>query len=79
MARHRKSLWWRKDNPILGEHINAAGNTARVYACPMHSGIRQANAGKCPKCRMDLLSDGTRSSLLRHMISSPSTAPARST
>lgn len=25
-----------------------------VYACPMHSEVRQASAGKCPKCGMEL-------------------------
>ena len=37
----------------------------------MHSDVRQAVAGKCPKCGMDLLPEGTRFGLLRHMISSP--------
>ena len=37
----------------------------------MHSDVRQATAGKCPKCGMDLLPEGTRFGLLRHMISSP--------
>jgi len=43
----------------------------RVYLCPMHSDIRQSAAGKCSKCGMDLLPEGTRFGLLRHMISSP--------
>jgi hypothetical protein len=46
-------------------------NALRVYLCPMHSDLRQATAGKCPKCGMDLLPEGTRFGLLRHMISSP--------
>jgi len=37
----------------------------------MHSDIRQARPGKCPKCGMDLLPEGTRFGLLQHMISSP--------
>jgi hypothetical protein len=37
----------------------------------MHSDIRQAGPGKCPKCGMDFLPQGTRFGLLRHMISSP--------
>jgi hypothetical protein len=37
----------------------------------MHSEIRQSNAGKCPKCGMDLLPEGTRFAMLRHMLSSP--------
>jgi hypothetical protein len=46
-------------------------NTVRAYLCPMHSEVRQATAGKCPKCGMDLLPEGTRFGLLRHMISNP--------
>jgi Heavy metal binding domain len=43
----------------------------QVYLCPMHSDVRQSKPGKCPKCGMDLLPEGTRFGLLRHMISSP--------
>lgn len=46
-------------------------NVAHVYFCPMHSEIRQENPGKCPKCGMNLLPEGSRFGLLRHMISSP--------
>ena len=48
----------------------AAGGL-QVYLCPMHSDVRQAGPGKCPKCGMDLLPEGTRFGLLRHMMSSP--------
>lgn len=37
----------------------------------MHSHIRKSEPGKCPKCGMDLLPEGTRFGLLRHMMSSP--------
>lgn len=40
----------------------------QVYRCPMHSDVRQANPGKCPKCNMDLLPEGTRFMMLRHMM-----------
>jgi Heavy metal binding domain len=43
----------------------------RVYTCPMHSDVRQSTPGKCPKCGMALLPEGTRFALLRHMISNP--------
>ena len=43
----------------------------QVYLCPMHTDVRQSMPGKCPKCGMDLLPEGTRFGLLRHMISSP--------
>jgi hypothetical protein len=39
------------------------------YFCPMHADIRQAQAGKCPKCGMALLAEGTRFPLLKHMVS----------
>lgn len=44
---------------------------AQLYFCPMHSDIRQPSPGKCTKCGMDLVSEGTRFALLRHMVSSP--------
>jgi hypothetical protein len=37
----------------------------------MHPGVRQAGPAKCPKCGMDLLPEGTRFGLLRHMMMSP--------
>jgi len=43
----------------------------RSYTCPMHGDIRQATAGACPKCRMDLLPEGTRFGMLRHMAQKP--------
>ena len=35
----------------------AAGSQVQeaVYTCPMHSEIREAKAGRCPKCGMDLV------------------------
>ena len=41
------------------------------YLCPMHPDVRQPNPGKCSKCGMALLPEGTRFGLLRHMLSSP--------
>jgi len=46
-------------------------NGQQVYLCPMHSGVRQPSPGKCPKCGMDLLPEGTRFGLLRHMVKNP--------
>jgi hypothetical protein len=37
----------------------------------MHSEIRQPGPGQCPRCGMDLLPEGTRFAMLRHMISNP--------
>jgi Heavy metal binding domain len=46
-------------------------NGEHIYVCPMHSDVRQPNPGKCPKCGMALLPEGTRFGMLRHMVSSP--------
>jgi hypothetical protein len=51
--------------------MNQGQYAGKVYLCPMQSEVRQANPGKCPKCGMDLLSEGTRFALLRHMSKSP--------
>jgi hypothetical protein len=37
----------------------------------MHSDVRQSEPGKCPKCGMDLVPEGTRFAMLRHILSSP--------
>ena len=42
-----------------------------MYLCPMHPEVRQATTGKCPRCGMELLPQGTRFALLRHMASKP--------
>ncbi len=42
-----------------------------VYICPMHPDVRQPTPGKCPKCGMNLVPEGTRFGMLQHMISSP--------
>jgi Cu+-exporting ATPase len=41
---------------------------AVIYTCPMHPEVREGNAGKCPKCGMALLPEGTPFALLRHMM-----------
>ena len=51
--------------------MNQGQNAGKFYLCPMHPEIRQPNSGKCPKCGMDLLPEGTRFAMLRHMIKSP--------
>jgi heavy metal-binding protein len=42
-----------------------------IYLCPMHREVRQTTSGKCPRCGMDLLPEGTRFAMLRHMIKNP--------
>jgi len=51
--------------------VNQTQDAGRFYLCPMHSDVRQADPGKCPKCGMDLLPEGTRFAMLRHMSKSP--------
>jgi hypothetical protein len=42
-----------------------------AYVCPMHREVHQPRPGKCPKCGMALLPEGTRFGLLKHMLSNP--------
>jgi len=48
-----------------------AHTSSAAYMCPMHSDVHALGPGKCPKCGMDLLPEGTRFALVRHMISNP--------
>jgi hypothetical protein len=41
------------------------------HLCPMHREVRQSGPGKCPKCSMALVPQGTRFALLRHMAGRP--------
>jgi Heavy metal binding domain len=52
-------------------HMDQRKNGGQAYLCPMHRDVRQPNPGKCPRCGMDLLPEGTRFAMLRHMISRP--------
>ena len=51
--------------------MTQAVGQGQSYVCPMHSSVRQPNPGKCPECGMDLLPEGTRFAMLRHMASKP--------
>jgi hypothetical protein len=51
--------------------MNQSHPVEKIYFCPMHSSVRQPTAGKCPKCGMDLLPEGTRFAMLRHMVKNP--------
>ncbi len=42
-----------------------------VYLCPCHPEVRQANSGKCPKCRMHLVPEDTKFGMLRSIVKSP--------
>jgi hypothetical protein len=51
--------------------MNQSQNAGKLYFCPMHPEVRQPNSGKCPRCGMDLLPEGTRFAMLKHMIKNP--------
>jgi len=51
--------------------MDTRSSKAPVYFCPMHSDVREPGPGKCPKCGMSLLPEGTRFAIIRHMISNP--------
>ncbi len=53
------------------ETTNQSQNAGKVYLCPMHREVRQPNSGKCPKCHMYLVPEGTRFGMLRSMVKSP--------
>lgn len=43
----------------------------KAYLCPMHADVRQPAAGKCPRCGMVLVPEGTRHPMLRHIVGNP--------
>jgi heavy metal-binding protein len=43
--------------------------SAPVYVCPMHSDVRAAAPGTCPHCHMQLVREGTRFGVLKHVFS----------
>ena len=51
--------------------MNHKQSGEQAYVCPMHPEVRQPSPGKCPKCRMDLVPEGAKFAMLRHMIKSP--------
>ena len=50
------------------ETKNQSQNAGKVYLCPMHREVRRPNSGKCPKCHMYLVPEGTRFGMLRSML-----------
>ena len=45
--------------------------STRAYYCPMHPDVSGAAPGRCPRCGMDLVPEGARFGLLRHMLGKP--------
>ena len=46
-------------------------NAARAFYCPMHSDVRAVDGGQCPRCHTDLVAEGTRFAVLKHMLGDP--------
>lgn len=44
-----------KEAPATAAAQPKAQPAAEVWTCPMHPEVREAKAGKCPKCGMDLV------------------------
>ena len=44
-----------KEVPAKMEVKPNAPVAAEVWTCPMHADVKEAKAGKCPKCNMDLV------------------------
>jgi hypothetical protein len=51
--------------------MDPENNVTQSYSCPMHADIRQPGGGKCPKCGMNLVPEGARFGMLRHVIANP--------
>ena len=54
----------------MSPNTNPASAPPNFY-CPMHAEVNQAIPGVCPECGMDLVPEGTRFGMLRHMLSMP--------
>ena len=44
---------------------------AGAFYCPMHADVHSVDGGKCPHCKMDLIPEGTRFGIMRHMLGNP--------
>lgn len=50
---------------------NSPASAPLSFHCPMHAEVNQTSPGVCPKCGMDLVPEGARFGMLRHMLSMP--------
>jgi hypothetical protein len=41
------------------------------FHCPLHTEVKQTLPGACPRCGMDLVPEGARFGMLRHISSMP--------
>jgi heavy metal-binding protein len=41
------------------------------FHCPMHTEVNQRIPGVCPKCGMELVPEGARFGMVRHILSMP--------
>lgn len=44
---------------------------ARAFYCPMHPDVRGVDGGQCPYCHMDLVPEGSKLGIVRHLLRSP--------
>ncbi len=54
----------------MSPNMNSASAPPNFH-CPMHAEVNQTIPGVCPKCGMDLVPEGIRFGMLRHMMSMP--------
>ena len=55
----------------MSANTSTVAAQTRTYICPMHPAVRRPDQGKCPKCGMDLVLEGTRFGFFKHVIKSP--------
>jgi hypothetical protein len=72
-ARPKRLIFIFSETSISGDVVDMdqKRDGAKFYICPMHKDVRQPNPGKCPKCGMDLVPEGTRFAMLQHIITNP--------
>ena len=51
--------------------MNQSKDAGKSFFVPCIRKFVEPNSGKCPKCGMDLLLEGTRFGMLRHMVKNP--------
>ena len=64
--------------PVIAGAVSTAIFTAsalpmlmKAFRHKMHAEVRQPNSGKCPKCHMYLVPEGTRFGMVRSIVKSP--------
>lgn len=55
----------------MAHSVTSSPTSVHGYYCPMHTDVHQSRPGTCARCGMDLVPEGTRFGLLRHMLANP--------